>query len=126
MASIQPTVRRALASERAPATDALAQAFADDPIMSWMIGPNRDISGRVSHLFGHMLGVELDRGGHLVDIADDCDAVALWHDVDQWKASPRAVVKMVVTIRPPTSVAVPPIGQLRTAARTSAARSTIR
>lgn len=89
----RPNVRRARKPERERATRTLARAFGDDPIMSWMIGPGRDVSDRLSHLFGHMIGVELARPDHLVDITDGGDAVAVWHDVDQWKASPTDIIK---------------------------------
>jgi len=95
MASTQPKVRRARATDHLEATEVLAQAFANDPIVSWMIGPGRNVGNRLSHLFGHILGVELAHDEHLVDIADPGQAVAFWHDVEQWKASPGQAVKSV-------------------------------
>lgn len=88
-------MRRARSSEQAQATKALAHAFGNDPVMSWMIGPDRDTTSRLSHLFGHTLGVELARTDHLVDITDTGGAVALWRDVDEWKTPTSGIVKMV-------------------------------
>lgn len=87
-------MRRARSSEHTQATTVLAHAFGDDPVMSWMIGRGRDTTHRSKHLFGHMIGVELARADHLVDITDDGHAVGLWHEVDQWKTSGAHIVKM--------------------------------
>ncbi|MEJ6722502.1 GNAT family N-acetyltransferase [uncultured Ilumatobacter sp.] len=95
MASTQPKVRRARATDHSEAKEILAQAFANDPVMSWLMGPNRNAGDRLSHLFGHMLDVELANDDHFVDIIDSGQAVAFWHDVDHWKASPGQVVKML-------------------------------
>lgn len=95
MASTRPNVRRASAADHSQVTEVLSQAFANDPIMSWMVGSGRNVAVRLSHLFGHMLGVELAHNNHLVDITEPGDAVALWHDVDQWKTSPGQVLKTV-------------------------------
>ncbi len=88
-------VRRAQPADRSAATTVLAGAFTNDPVMSWMVGQERDAERRLRHLFSHALGVELQREDHLVDVADSGQAVALWHEVDEWKTSTPAVVKMV-------------------------------
>lgn len=95
MTSSEPPVQRAESADHLPATDSLAQAFGNDPAMSWMVGAGSDTAKRLSHLFGHMLATELAHGEHLVDVTDGARSVALWHDVDQWKTSPSATVKMV-------------------------------
>ena len=87
--------RRADPADRCAATEVLARAFATDPVMSWLVGPDRDAAPRLRHLFGHSLGVELQRDDHLVDVVDSGQAVALWHEVDQWKTPNPDVVKMI-------------------------------
>ena len=95
MTSTGPEVRRARRAEHAPAAEVLAQAFGGDPVMSWMIGADRDTVERLRHFFRHLLSMELEHSDHLVDVAGDGQAVALWHEVDQWQASPGRLLKMV-------------------------------
>ena len=71
----------------------LATAFGTDPLMSWLVGRERDVASRLRHLFSSELGVELQRTDHLVDTVDSGQAVALWHEVDEWKAANVDVVK---------------------------------
>lgn len=63
--------------------------------MSWLVGEERDTAACLHHLFSHELGAELGRDHHLVDIVESGKAVAFWHEVDEWKASTSATVKMV-------------------------------
>ena len=73
----------------------LASAFGTDPLMSWLVGRERDVASRLLPHFSHALGVELHRTDHLVDTVDSGQAVALWHEVDEWKATNVDVVKTV-------------------------------
>lgn len=85
-------------AERDVAATVLADAFADDPMMGWLAGRDRDPARRLNHLFSHSLRVALDRPDHLVDVVDDSggpQAVALWYEVDGCATSTRDVVKMV-------------------------------
>ena len=97
MGGSKVAVRRAVPHDRSDATEVLARAFATDPVMSWLVGPERDTAARLHHLFGHSLGVELERDDHLVDVVDSGQAVALWSEVDEWKTPNIDVVKMVPT-----------------------------
>lgn len=74
---------------------ALADAFLDDPAMTWIIGPKVDRTPRLRALFANSLRSELAKPHHIVDVAADAQAVALWHDVDDWKTPNRQVLKMV-------------------------------
>jgi len=76
-------------------TSVLASAFATDPVMSWLVGSDRDVAARLGHLFSHTVGAELRRDDHLIDIVDSGQAVALWHEVDEWKPANTDVVKAV-------------------------------
>lgn len=89
------TVRRAVPDDRSDATEVLARAFATDPVMSWLVGQDRDATARLRHLFGHSLGAETRRDDHLVDVVESGQAVALWHEVDEWKTPNTGVIKMV-------------------------------
>ena len=97
MSPATPTVRRARASDGETAADTLASAFSHDPLMSWMVGTDGDAGPRLRHLFSHVLGVELERGDHLVDVCDGGQAVALWKEVDEWKAGTLAMAKFIPT-----------------------------
>lgn len=93
MAVEPPVVRRATAAERPGAVATLANAFANDPIMSWLIGPRNDREQRLVHLFGHSLDVELAKPAPLVDTVDGGHGVSLWHEVDDWKTPNRGLAK---------------------------------
>ena len=95
MTSTRPEVRRAGRAEQAQVAEVLAQAFGNDPVMSWIIGAKRDTVERGRHFFRHLVSVELEDSNHLVDVAGEGQAVALWHEVDQWKAPPGRLLKMV-------------------------------
>lgn len=94
-------MRRVRSSEREVAATVLAEAFADDPMMGWLAGFDRDPARRLRHLFAHSLGVALARPEHLVDAIDDAGdvsepaAVALWYEVDGCATSKLDVVRMV-------------------------------
>lgn len=93
-----PEVRRLRSNERDVAATVLAEAFADDPMMGWLAGRDRDPARRLNHLFSHSLGVALDRPDHLVDTVDGAGgprAVALWYEVDGCATSTRDVVAMM-------------------------------
>jgi ribosomal protein S18 acetylase RimI-like enzyme len=97
MARPSPEVARARPADRETAADTLALAFATDPVMSWLVGSDRDAAPRLRHLFAHALGVELQRDEHLVDVAHGGRGVALWHEVDEWETGNAAMVRMVPT-----------------------------
>ncbi len=97
MGPATPIVRRAAERDRENAADVLASAFSNDPVMSWMVGTDGDAGPRLRHLFSHVLGVELARGDHLVDVCDGGQAVALWKEVDEWKAGMPAMVRFIPT-----------------------------
>lgn len=67
-----------------PGAAALASAFANDPIFNWLVPT--DVESRLTMLFKGRLGAELAKPHHIVDVDDDARAVALWHDVDDWKS----------------------------------------
>jgi GNAT superfamily N-acetyltransferase len=88
-------VRRATFDDRRVATAALASAFAEDPILSWLIGERDDVEARLHHIFGHFLGTELAKELHAVDIVDGGGGVAIWHEVDDWKTPNRQLPRML-------------------------------
>ena len=97
MARVPVSVRRARPADRAGATAVLAAAFTTDPVMSWLVGPDRNLQRRLGHLFAHSLRAELARADHLVDIVESGHAIAVWHEVDEWKIPPIRALKMLPT-----------------------------
>ena len=91
-----PRIRSATLDDRPAATAVLASAFATDPILTWLIGERDDAEARLGHLFGHLLGVELAKDLHAVDIVDGGGGVAIWHEAGDWKTPNRELPRMLV------------------------------
>ncbi len=89
----RPTVRRATQADHSIATAALASAFSTDPIMHWLVGARQDMERRLAPMFQRFVGNDLRKDDHLMDIAGDGRAVALWHDVDQWKTPTSELIR---------------------------------
>lgn len=79
-----PHVRRATAGDLKQGAASLTSAFAGDPIFNWLVP--KDVEARLAVIFKGSLGGELAKSHHIVDVAEDAKAVALWHDVDDWKS----------------------------------------
>ena len=80
------------------AAGVLASAFSDDPIFGFILGGRDDIEARLVHLFSDAVEAELRKSAHLVEMVDSGDAVALWHEVDDWQTSPRALAKSLPSV----------------------------
>ena len=81
------TIRPATASDRAKLTEALASAFAEDPLFTWMAGagPSKPLEPKLRILFDTFLKLDLERPEHLV-FADENDiGVAIWKAPNKWK-----------------------------------------
>lgn len=89
-----PRVQRALPRHRDRAARTLASAFGADPFFCWLVGNTTDAEDRLLGFFQKLLELETARDGHLVDVVDDGAGVAIWHEVDQWRASPGDTLKM--------------------------------
>lgn len=86
-------VRAIRADDRDAAAAVLANAFAEDPVFRYILGPEADADQRLRHLFGASLDAELRKETHLVQQTADGHGVALWHDIDEWRTPPRELVR---------------------------------
>jgi ribosomal protein S18 acetylase RimI-like enzyme len=75
-------IHRAAPAELSTLATTLADAFADDPVWSWMIPPRRR-QGRLRLLFAAVLRHALTHG--TVDTTGTGDAVALWSPPGEWR-----------------------------------------
>ncbi len=97
-----PAARQATAADHVKVASTLANAFAHDPLLSWIVRLD-NIESRLSHLFNHTVGTELAKPTQMTWVSNDCGAAAVWHEVDEWKTSNlellRAVPAVVRTFR---------------------------
>jgi ribosomal protein S18 acetylase RimI-like enzyme len=76
----------------------LAGAFASDPVMRWLIGSRADTRARLRILFENSLAREVAKPTHIVDVEDSGRAVALWHEVDDWKSPDAPVLRVLRSV----------------------------
>lgn len=74
-------VRAAVPEDRDRLAATLADAFATDPILSWMFGAEPPSPARLTRLFDIVLAEEFRKPTHLVETTGDADGVAIWFDV---------------------------------------------
>lgn len=86
-------VRPATASDADDVTRALANAFSEDPLFRWMIGPDASLEDRMRVFFGAMVKVSLRKPDHLVFVAEDGSGAAVWQPVGKWKLSPADLLR---------------------------------
>ena len=89
MPPVSHQIRRAQKGDGAAAVAALADAFHDDPVMTWLLGTRVRREPKLRMMFGGAIGGELAKPDHLVDVGGDGMGVALWHEVDDWKSPDR-------------------------------------
>ena len=80
------------------AAGVLANAFSDDPIFGFILGGRDDIEFRLGHLFRDAAEGELQKPAHLVEMVDSGNAVALWHEVDDWRTRPMALLRSLPAV----------------------------
>jgi GNAT superfamily N-acetyltransferase len=83
-----PTARGATSADLPTITATLASAFADDPLMAWLLGRTDRAEQRLAPLFRAVASRALHESGAEVHVADDAKAAAIWKDVGCWKATP--------------------------------------
>lgn len=96
--SEDPSVRPIRQEEVDAAARVLANAFSDDPIFQFILSERSDAETRIVHLFRDACEAELRKPAHLIERAASGNAVALWHDVDDWKMSPTALVRSLPSV----------------------------
>lgn len=83
-------IRRATVDDATEAGDALAAAFAADPVMLWMSGKPADPGKTLRAFFRADMRVETRGSDHDVFVLTDDDGiagVAIWNGIDDWKSS---------------------------------------
>lgn len=92
--------------EIAPAAAALARAFHDDPVMTWLFGRHdRRRLRRLRRFFGHQVKHHRPAGGVFVD--DEVDGCALWSPPGQWKQSWRDMLRSIPVLAPAVGPRLP-------------------
>lgn len=86
-----PDVCRAAPSDLPAAGRALAAAFADDPVWSWLV-PQRAWDRHAPRWFESVARQQLARGEVLIDT--DGHGAAIWASPGNWESKPLDVVKM--------------------------------
>jgi GNAT superfamily N-acetyltransferase len=74
-------VRSAVPADRDRVAATLADAFAHDPILSWMFGASPASADRITRLFDIVLREEFRKPAHLVETMNDASGAAIWMDV---------------------------------------------
>lgn len=82
-----PTIRPATAADRATLASALASAFSEDPLFTWMAGagPGKPLEPKLRLMFEAFLRNDLTRPEHLVFMSDDGTGGAIWKAPKKWK-----------------------------------------
>lgn len=91
-------VRKATVSDRAVIAGALASAFSEDPLFSWIAGPSAPLEARLRIFFRAFAKQNLRRPDHLVFVSDDGTGVAVWQPVDKWKVPAGDLVRSMPAI----------------------------
>lgn len=94
-------VRRATASDSSTLGATIASAFADDPVFSWMLGPNADPEQnrkgnrqqKLTPFFTSLAKINLAKSDHEIYISESGDGAAIWYGVDDWKVAPTDLVR---------------------------------
>jgi len=86
-------VTRATAGDRERFADALASAFADDPVFGWILAGRSPIERRLRRYFRALLREELRPSDHEVYLAADGSGGAIWKGIDEWKTPTRAIIR---------------------------------
>lgn len=90
-------VRRATKSDRATAADTLGATFVTDPFVSWIMRSGAGESQLRAFFAAELRGIMRDPE-HLVLVADDGAAVAVWRGVDKWKSGLAETLHIVAPV----------------------------
>lgn len=88
-----PEIRRATAADRPGMARALASAFSEDPLFTWMAGSKAPLEPRMRIFFDAFAKQNLRKADHLVDVAEDGTGAAIWQPVDRWKVPPADLLR---------------------------------
>jgi GNAT superfamily N-acetyltransferase len=91
-------VREARAEDVTPVAHALARAFLDDPVMTWLMGDRDDPRLRGLRRFMRGEARHHDRGTGPVLTADGHPGAALWAAPDEWETRPADMLRSAPTL----------------------------
>ncbi|MEN3273712.1 MAG: hypothetical protein V7636_2473 [Actinomycetota bacterium] len=86
-------VRAATPADRVALTASLANAFSEDPLFGWIVGPNAPLEERMRIFFDMFLKTNLGKPDHLVFTSDDGAGAAIWQPVGKWKVPTTDLVR---------------------------------
>lgn len=93
-----PAVRQATADDIAPLSSALARAFADDPVMTWLFPQSRQLQRVGAYFAAELRHVSLRHG--LTFTTPGIQGGAIWLPPDQWQFKPREILRTLpATVR---------------------------
>jgi ribosomal protein S18 acetylase RimI-like enzyme len=89
------SVRPATAADRATVVDALASAFSEDPLFTWLTGagPDRPLGPKMRIVFDAFLKLDLSRSDHLVFTDEGGTGAAIWKHPTKWRMPPADIVR---------------------------------
>jgi len=89
------TIRPATSADRATVASALASAFSDDPLFTWMAGagPDKPLEPKMRRMFDAFLKLDLVKPDHLVFVDEDGTGAAIWKQPNKWKVPNSEIVR---------------------------------
>lgn len=91
-------IHRATAADAPALAEALARAFADDPIVTWAFPELRVRTRRLPRFFAWSLRKHVPQGASWTTPASN--AAALWAEPGQWKETPWEAIRLVASLGP--------------------------
>jgi hypothetical protein len=88
---VTDTVRLATEADLGPIAASLTKAFADDPVMNFLVGKPELPYDKGVKFFTLMCKIQLPH--QHVYVTDGCEAVAIWAPPDKWKVPSAEIIK---------------------------------
>lgn len=87
------TIRPASGHDRGAVAATLANAFAEDPLFRWFVGPKAPLEARLRIFYDSLVGLNLRKPDHMVFTTDEGAGAAIWQPIDKWKVPPADLVR---------------------------------
>jgi GNAT superfamily N-acetyltransferase len=91
-------VVRATGDDQDGVADALASAFAADPVFGWILAGRSPIEGRLRRFFAAELREDFRTDDHEVYRAADHSGAAVWKGIDGWKTPTWSIVRQAPSL----------------------------